>query len=184
MSASPLGTLTRSGSHATAEFGVPPYVHDAGLLLLRLVLGLTMASHGAQKLFGWFSGVGLDGAGRVFTSGGYAAGKAMAVLAGLSEVLGGVGLALGLLTPLAGAAVVGVMVNAVAVKWGGGFFAPTGVEYELLIAALATTLAVGGPGRFAFDRHLPGVRAHRVGHGVSAVVLGVVLGVFVLLFRK
>lgn len=61
---------------------------------------------------------------------------------------------------------------------------PDGVEYELLIAALATTLAVVGPGRFALDRHLPGVRAHRVGHGVSAVVLGVVLGVIVLLFRK
>lgn len=122
----PLGTLSRSGSHAIAEHAVPPYVHDAALLLLRLALGLTMAGHGAQKLFGWFSGVGLGGAGRVFTSAGYPAGKAMAVMAGLSEVLGGVGLALGLLTPLAGAAVVGVMVNAVAVKWGGGFFAPTG----------------------------------------------------------
>ncbi|MFE0626198.1 DoxX family protein [Streptomyces sp. NPDC058864] len=183
MSASPLGTLSRSGSHAIAEHAVPQYVHDAGLLLLRLALGLTMAGHGAQKLFGWFSGVGLDGAGRVFTSAGYPAGKAMAVMAGLSEVLGGVGLALGLLTPLAGAAVVGVMVNAVTLKWGGGFFAPSGVEYELLIAAVAVVLAVVGPGRFALDRHVPGVRAHRAGNGVAAVVLGVVLGVIVLLFR-
>lgn len=183
MSASPLGTLSRSRSRTVTEPAVPQYVHDAGLLLLRLVLGLTMASHGAQKLFGWFSGVGLDGAGRVFTSAGYPAGKATAVLAGLSEVLGGLGLALGLLTPLAGAAVVGVMVNAVAVKWGGGFFIPTGVEYELLIAAVAVVLAVAGPGRFALDRHVPGVRAHRAGNGVAAVVLGVVLGVVVLLFR-
>ncbi|WP_431961711.1 DoxX family membrane protein [Actinacidiphila sp. bgisy160] len=183
MSASPPGTLSRSGSHAIDEHAVPPYVHDAGLLLLRLLLGLTMASHGAQKLFGWFSGVGLDGAGRVFTSVGYPAGKAMAVLAGLSEVLGGVGLALGLLTPLAAAAVVGVMVNAVALKWGGGFFAPAGVEYELLIAAVAVTLAVAGPGRLALDPHLPGVRTHRVGNGVAAVVLGVLLGAIVLLFR-
>ncbi|MEU1621057.1 DoxX family protein [Streptomyces sp. NPDC005722] len=183
MSASPLGTLSRSGSHALDEHGVPPYVHDAGLLLLRLVLGLTMASHGAQKLFGWFSGVGLDGAGRVFTSAGYPAGKAMAVMAGLSEVLGGLGLTVGLLTPLAAAAVLGVMANAIALKWSGGFFAPAGVEYELLIAAVAVVLAVVGPGRFALDRHVPGVRAHRVGNGVAAVVLGVVLGTIVLLFR-
>ncbi|MYV78377.1 DoxX family membrane protein, partial [Streptomyces sp. SID1046] len=77
--------------------------HDTGLLLLRLVLGLTMAAHGAQKLFGWFGGGGISGTGQFFTASGYSAGDAMAVLAGLTETLGGLGLALGLLTPLAGA---------------------------------------------------------------------------------
>ncbi|MER8156988.1 DoxX family protein [Streptomyces sp. NPDC094472] len=165
------------------ERGAPPHAYDAGLLLLRLALGLTMAGHGAQKLFGWFSGPGLEGTGKFFTSVGYPSGKTMAGVAGLSELFGGLGLALGLLTPLAGAAVVGVMVNAVAVKWGGGFFVPTGVEYELTLAAGAAALALTGPGRLAVDRYVPGVRVHRVGYGIASVAFGVLLAAVVLLVR-
>ncbi|MET8558040.1 DoxX family protein [Streptomyces sp. NPDC004959] len=157
--------------------------HDAGLLLLRLILGLIMAAHGSQKLFGWFSGGGLDGTGQFFTSAGYPAGKAMAVVAGLCETLGGLGLAVGLLTPLAGAALLGTMVNALAVKWGGGFFAPTGVEYELLLALGAAALTLTGPGAYAADRYVPLLRRHRLGYGVAAVLLGVVLSALVLLVR-
>ncbi|MHA5047734.1 DoxX family membrane protein [Streptomyces sp. SD15] len=185
MSVLPVDTLDHSDSRASGagEPGTRLHAHDAGLLLLRLALGLPMASHGAQKLFGWFSGGGVDGTGQFFTSVGYPSGKTMAVVAGLSELLGGLGLALGLLTPLAGAAVVGIMVNAVAVKWGGGFFAPTGVEYELTLAAGAAALALSGPGRLALDAHLPGVRTHRAGYGVAAVALGVLVATIVLLFR-
>jgi len=174
----------------TAPIGVPtrsapsPHGYDAGLLLLRLALGLTMAAHGAQKLFGWFGGPGLDGTGQFFTMSGYPSGRVMAVVAGLSETLGGLGLVAGLLTPLAAAAVVGTMVNALAVKWGGGFFAPKGVEYELLLTAGAAALALTGPGRYAVDRVLPGRRAHRLVYGVVALVLGVVLAGAVLLVRK
>ena len=77
------------------------------------------------------------------------------MVAGLTEALGGLGLLFGLLTPLAGAAVLGTMINALAVKWGGGFFAPEGVEYEVLLAAGAAGLAFTGPGRLAVDRCLP-----------------------------
>lgn len=115
---------------------------------------------------------------------GYPSGRAMAVVAGLSETLGGLGLVVGLLTPLAGAAVVGTMINALAVKWGGGFFAPKGVEYELLLTAGAAALALTGPGRYAIDRALPGLRAHRLAYGVAALLLGAVIAGGVLLVRK
>lgn len=161
-----------------------PHAYDAGLLLLRLAVGLTMAAHGGQKLFGWFDGGGIDGTGQFFAMSGYPSGKAMAVVAGLSETLGGLGLAVGLLTPLAGAAVVGTMVNALAVKWGGGFFAPQGVEYELLLTAAAAALALTGPGRLAADRYLPVLRSHRLAYGASAVALGVAVAGVILLLRK
>lgn len=161
-----------------------PHAYDSGLLLLRLALGLTVAAHGAQKLFGWFGGGGLEGTGQFFEMSGYPAGETMALIAGLSETLGGLALALGLLTPLAGAAVFGTMINALAVKWGGGFFAPAGVEYELLLAAGAAGLALTGPGRLAVDRFLPGLRAHRLGYGVAAVALGAVSAGLVLLIRN
>ncbi|MFF2543930.1 DoxX family protein [Kitasatospora sp. NPDC058063] len=161
-----------------------PHAYDAGLLLLRLALGLTMAAHGSQKLFGWFGGGGIDGTGQFFTMSGYPAGDAMAVVAGLTETLGGLALAVGLLTPLAGAAIVGTMVNAIAVTWGGGFFAPKGSEYELLLTAGAAALALTGPGRYAVDRFLPVLRAHRLAYGVAAVVVGLVTAGVILLLRK
>lgn len=134
---------TTDPSSGTAQLdSTSPHAYDGGLLLLRLALGLTVAAHGVQKLFGWFGGGGLEGTGQFFEMSGYPAGETMALIAGLSETLGGLALALGLLTPLAGAAVFGTMINALAVKWGGGFFAPEGVEYEILLAAGAAALAL------------------------------------------
>ncbi|MEU6116827.1 DoxX family protein [Streptomyces sp. NPDC047117] len=175
---SPAATADRTGA------STPSPAHDLGLLVLRLAVGLTMAAHGSQKLFAWFGGPGLDGTGQFFTMSGYPSGKAMAVVAGLSETLGGLGLALGLLTPLAGAAVLGTMVNALAVKWGGGFFAPKGIEYELLLTAAAAALTLTGPGRWAVDRLLPGLRRDRAAYGIAAVALGLIVAFVVLLLRK
>lgn len=176
---------TTDSPSGTAQLnGTSPHAYDGGLLLLRLALGLTVAAHGVQKLFGWFGGGGLEGTGQFFEMSGYPAGETMALVAGLSETLGGLALALGLLTPLAGAAVFGTMINALAVKWGGGFFAPQGVEYELLLAVGAAGLALTGPGRLAVDRFLPGLRAHRLGYGVAAVALGAVSAGLVLLIRN
>jgi putative oxidoreductase len=107
----------------------------------------------------------------------------MAVVAGVSELLGGLGIVFGLLTPLAGAAVVGVMVNAIAVKWDGGFFAPLGVEFELLLAMAAITLVLAGPGRYALDRFLPLTRSFRPAHGLTALVIAAVTAGAVLLMR-
>ncbi|MFJ3792321.1 DoxX family membrane protein [Kitasatospora sp. NPDC090091] len=172
------------GRAAPEPAAASPHAYDAGLLLLRLVLGLTMAAHGSQKLFGWFGGGGIDGTGRFFTMSGYPAGDAMAVVAGLTETFGGLALAAGLLTPLAAAAILGTMVNALAVTWGGGFFAPKGSEYEWLLTAGAAALALTGPGRYAVDRYLPVLRAHRLVYGAAAVAVGLVTAGVVLLLRK
>ncbi|MFD5464453.1 DoxX family protein [Kitasatospora sp. NPDC127059] len=188
-SSSPSTTAATSPTARSARDGsgpatTSPHAYDAGLLLLRLVLGLTMAAHGSQKLFGWFGGGGIDGTGQFFTMSGYPAGNTMAVVAGLTETLGGLGLAAGLLTPLAGAAIVGTMVNAIAVTWGGGFFAPKGNEYVLLLTAGAAALALTGPGRYAVDRFLPVLKAHRLAYGAAAVLVGLVMAGVILLLRK
>ncbi|MFD3696819.1 DoxX family protein [Streptomyces sp. NPDC058646] len=156
---------------------------DVGLPVLRLVLGAIMFVHGTQKLFQWFDGPGIKGTGMFFSRAGYPAGETMAAVAGLTETLGGLGLILGLLTPLAAAGVVGVMINAVAVKWTGAVIGQEGVEFESLIIAAAVTLALTGPGRYALDRFLPVLRDHRLVHGFLALLLAVVLAVVVLLVR-
>ncbi|MET7638682.1 DoxX family protein [Streptomyces sp. NPDC005438] len=156
---------------------------DLGLLVLRIGLGLTMAAHGCQKLFGWFDGPGLDGTAQGFSAMGYPAGKTMATIAGLAETFGGLALVLGLLTPLAGAAVLGTMLNALNVKWGGGFFQPRGVEYELFLVAAAAAVTLTGPGRIAVDRALPVLRQQRPQHGLAALVLALVTAGLVLLLK-
>ncbi|WP_040814730.1 DoxX family protein [Nocardia concava] len=178
-------STTTAPTNATATAtGATQLNYDAGLLLLRLALGLTIAAHGTQKLFGWFGGGGISGTGQFFTASGYPAGNTMAVIAGLSETLGGLGLAAGLLTPLAAAAVLGTMINAIAVHGTGHFFAPKGFEYELTLALGAATLALTGPGRLSLDHHLPTLRNHRITYGIAAITLAVIAAGIVLLIRN
>ncbi|MFF0290431.1 DoxX family protein [Streptomyces sp. NPDC005262] len=127
---------------------------DCGLLLIRLTFGLIMAGHGSQKLFGLFGGDGLTATGAWFAARGYRPGKVYAVIGGGSEFLGGLGLAVGLFTPLAAAAVIGVMINAMAtVTATHGLWAQDGgMEYNLCIAVVALGIAAIGPGRLALDR--------------------------------
>ena len=84
-----------------------------GLLIIRLVIGLSFMAHGAQKLFGWFGGYGLKGTGGWMESLGLKPGVTMALMAGLAELIGGLLFALGLLTPLAGIMIAGTMVMAI-----------------------------------------------------------------------
>ncbi|MEU4928547.1 DoxX family protein [Streptomyces yokosukanensis] len=127
---------------------------DWGLLLIRLAFGLFMAGHGSQKLFGLFGGPGLTATGKGFDALGYHPGKFFALIGGLSEFLGGLGLAVGLFTPLAAAALIGVMINAMATVTGAHGFWDTdgGVEYSVCIAVVALAVAAIGPGRLAIDR--------------------------------
>ncbi|MGW2825560.1 DoxX family protein [Streptomyces sp. NPDC001443] len=125
---------------------------DLGLLLLRLGTGGVLAAHGAQKLFGWFGGHGLEGTGHFMESVGYAPGRTSALAAGLAETGGGTLLALGLATPAAGAAAAGAMAGASAVHAPNGFFAQEGgYEYAASLGLAATGLAVAGPGRLSLD---------------------------------
>jgi len=126
---------------------------NEGLLLMRVVIGLLMAAHGAQKLFGWFGGYGLAGTGQFLEGLGFRPGRFFAVLASGSEVLGGLLIAFGFLGPIGPALVLSVMiVGAVTVHWANGVFAQnSGIEVPLLYATVVTGLALSGPGRYSLD---------------------------------
>ncbi|CUU57556.1 putative oxidoreductase [Parafrankia irregularis] len=151
----PARTVTPGAPPGTGRIARPAAVSaaDLGLLLLRLTFGLLLAGHGAQKLFGLFGGEGLSATGRGFAQLGYHPGTFFAGMAGAGEFLGGLGLAAGLLTPLAAAAVIGVMINAMIVTVPHGLWETNGgMEYPLCIAVVATAVAAIGAGRLAFDR--------------------------------
>jgi putative oxidoreductase len=128
---------------------------DAGLLVLRLVLGLTFYAHGSQKLFGAFHGPGLDGTRDFFASIGLHPAGALAVVSGVVEFGGGVLVALGLLTPLAAAALLGDMVvAAVAYNAHHGFFTTgggEGIEINVLLGGMALAVLLLGAGRLSAD---------------------------------
>lgn len=126
---------------------------EYGLLVLRLVIGLLFMGHGLQKLFGWFGGHGLEGTTGFFASLDVHPPKAWAVIAGLGETLGGLGLVLGFLTPIAAAAIIGVMLMAIVkVHWQNGLWVVNnGMEYTLVNTAIAAVLGLVGPGAYALD---------------------------------
>src|SRR5258706_7348982 len=126
---------------------------DLGLLIARVVLGVLMAGHGSQKLFGWFGGYGLAGTGGFFEGLGFKPGKLFAGAASVGEVLSGLLIALGLFGPVGPALMLSVMiVAAVSVHWNKGIFATSnGIELPLLYATAAITFALTGPGRFSID---------------------------------
>jgi putative oxidoreductase len=153
-----------------------------GLLLLRVVVGLTLAAHGAQKLFKWFDGPGIDG---------FAAGlekmrvwpaRPQAWLSGLVEFFGGIAVALGFLSPIPNIAAIGNMVVAIVlVHWAKGFFnAKGGYEFALLVATSMLALAITGPGTYSLD-HLLGIRLPEPATWIVMVILAV-LGIVGALF--
>ncbi len=163
------------------------YDVDLGLVLVRVVVGVLMFAHGAQKLFGWFNGYGIEGTGGYFESIGYRSGMRMSVLAGVTETGAGVLLALGLLTPLAAAALVGLMINvAIAGHGNNGFWnhntAP-GWEFPMVLAAIAATLGITGPGAYSLDRYV-GFSTGLESMGLIAIGAGAAVGiVFLSTFR-
>jgi len=156
-----------------------------GLLILRLVVGLTLAAHGAQKLFGWFGGYGLAGTGQFLEQLGFRPGRIQAAQAGLAEVVGGLLLAAGFLTPVGAAAIVAVMlVASVSVHLKNGFFAPGGgYEYNLVLGAAAAALAFTGPGALSLDQAF-GISWSGDAWGAAALAAGLIGGAVPLLTRK
>ena len=146
-----------------------PCIHrkDLGLLVLRLGTGGVLFAHGAQKLFGWFGGHGLEGTAKGMEHMGFNPGRESAVAAGLGEAGGGVLLALGLATPAAGAAAAGAMAGAVAVHAPAGFFNQGGgYEYPAFLGFVAAGLGMAGPGRYSLD-HLT---RHRLDRSVTVLL--------------
>jgi len=127
-----------------------------GLLLVRLVVGLVMAAHGTQKLFGWFGGYGLNKTGEFFVHLGYRPGRTFAALASAGEIGSGLLVALGFLGPVGPAIMISVMIVAmITVHWEHGLFAMTnGIEVPLLYMSAAIGVALTGYGRYSLDAWL------------------------------
>ena len=147
--------------------------YDVGLLILRLVLGLTLAAHGWNKFFG---GGRIPGTARWFESIGMKYGKFQAVVAASTEISAGLGLAAGLLTPIPAAGFVALMfVAAWTVHRPNGFFiVKEGWEYTLILATAAVTVATLGAGKYSLDHLLfPGHHMLAGWHGLlTSLVLG------------
>ena len=128
---------------------------DAVLLIERLI-GLGLAAHGAQKLFGWFGGYGLAGTGGFFESLGFRPGKLFAGAAGLSELIGGLLIAVGLAAPVAAMLVIAVMIVATfTVHIDKGFFGQNGGwELPATYAAIALGFVASGFGAYSLDAAL------------------------------
>lgn len=125
-------------------------------LALRLVAGVIFIAHGAQKLFGWFGGGGLEGTGQWMASIGLEPGYLMALLAGGGEFFGGVLLVVGLLTrPAALICAFTMVVAIVVVHLDNGFFARSGgYEFSLALLSMSVALAVRGAGSGSVDQKL------------------------------
>lgn len=123
------------------------------LLVARILLGLGMASHGAQKLFGWYGGYGIKGTGGFFEGLGFKPGPLFAVAAGLGEFGGGMLTALGLGGPIGPALIIMVMIVAIlTVHLGHGFFVTKGgAELPLTYISGSLLLAFAGPGALSLD---------------------------------
>ncbi|MGE8203521.1 DoxX family protein [Heyndrickxia sp. NPDC080065] len=124
-----------------------------GLLIIRIVLGLTFAGHGTQKLFGWFGGHGIKGTGGFFESINIKPGIMMALLAGLGELFGGLLFALGLLTPIGALLIALTMLVAIVKVHGqnGYWVTQNGYEYNFLLIIVAIGVALVGPGSYSID---------------------------------
>src|SRR5919202_2154505 len=152
---------------------------NLAVLVLRLVLGPLLAGHGAQKLFGWFGGPGLQGTSEWMESIHLQPGRVWALLAGLSEFGGGVLMVLGLLNPIGPLGAIGSMAMATVKVHGIKpiWVTEGGAELPVTNMAAATALILNGPGKYSLDRalgiRLPGWLAPL---GLAGILLAVIYG--------
>jgi putative oxidoreductase len=149
---------------ATTTYVIPeaketarPGIESLAFPLVRIAAGALLVPHGAQKLFGWFGGYGLEATGKFFGSQlGMNPGIVFAFLAGFVELFGGLALVLGLLTRTAAVGVAILMgVAVVGVHLSKGFFwTAGGFEYPLMWGLVAIAIAIHGGGRYSLDGKL------------------------------
>ena len=153
----------------TSTFTQRILASDAGLapLAVRIPVGIIFVAHGAQKLFGWFGGYGLEGTGQWMDSIGLHPGTLLALLAGGAEFLGGLALLLGLLVRPASAVLGFTMLVAIfSVHISKGLFMSNGgYEYALALLAVMVSLFISGAGRLSLD----GLLARNDGVGKNAL---------------
>jgi putative oxidoreductase len=124
---------------------------NLGLLIIRLVVGITFIGHGCQKLFGWFGGAGVSNTGEWLESIGIKpGGKIWAVLAGLFELVGGIFFAAGELTSLGAILIIIIMIDAIVTVHGrnGYWLTNNGFEYNMVLIAVTAGVALVGPGDY------------------------------------
>lgn len=138
-------TLLRQITSSAAGFDTLP---------VRVAAGVIFAAHGAQKLFGWFGGYGLEGTAGWMASIGLEPGVLMAALAGGAEFFGGLALILGLLVrPAAVVLALTMVVAVVTVHLANGLFmANNGYEFGLALLAVSVSLAIRGAGSVSADQ--------------------------------
>ena len=153
-----------------------------GLLVLRVAVGLILVGHGLQKLFGWWGGPGMQGWVGAMNRMRIRPAVAWAWISALAEVVGGLGLVVGLLTPLPSLAIAASMLVAIAlVHWPRGFWVSKGgYEFNLSILAAVAAVAIAGPGAYSLDTalriHLPEPVTLIAGTIVMVIGVGVALG--------
>jgi putative oxidoreductase len=136
---------------------------DVSLLLVRVIVGLIFAAHGAQKMFGAFDGPGLAEIAKMMGPIGY--------LVAIGEFFGGLGLIVGFLSRFSAASLIVIMIGAIATVHGqhGFFQSDNGFEYNLALIGLCLPILIAGPGRYSIGHLLPLPRSRRTGHPVVAL---------------
>lgn len=127
-------------------------------LILRVMLGVVMFPHGAQKLLGWYGGFGFAGTLGFFTEQMHLP-WLVALLVIIGESFGSLGLLVGFLTRFSAASIGVIMLGAIGlVHWPNGFFmnwfknqAGEGFEYHLLVIAICAALVITGAGKWSVD---------------------------------
>src|ERR1700754_2516515 len=160
---------------------------DVGLLILRIAVGGTFLAHGMQKVFGMWSGPGVAEFARILDEHGYQETTTLSWAAGITELVAGAFVVLGVLTPIAAAALLAIKINAVLVKLAGGFFitvaGANAFELDAVLGLGAAALILTGPGRIALDNGRPWHR-RPASWGVLALVVGIAAGVLVYVFLR
>ncbi len=147
---------------------------DLSLLILQLGVGLTFAAHGAQKVFGWWGGPGLAGWEGAMEHMGFRPARLFGLVSAGAELVGGLMLAAGFLTPFVAAVLLAQTVVIIGqVHWAHGFFnSKSGIEFPLLLGVGAAAVGLGGPSAVSVDAAL--------GLALAPAVTGLILSLGVL----